>query len=160
MRIPKLTIYQTVLEALTLLLVIACIIGTLISYKALPDTIPTHFNAAGEIDGYNGRGSVFVMPVVSLLMYAQMTVFIFIPKVIENPNTLSQLDMRFKPLIARETISLLGECKLLCIVMFDYMQIYMLMCRSPVLGPVWLICCLMLADTIYRTIRLSKYKKY
>lgn len=39
-----------------------------ISYGYLPEQIPVHFNAAGEIDNYGGRITVFLAPLVILIM--------------------------------------------------------------------------------------------
>lgn len=53
------------------LLVLALMVaGSLILYPCLPDIIPTHWNAGGEIDGYSSRlVGVFLMPGITVLMY-------------------------------------------------------------------------------------------
>ena len=43
----------------------ACV---LILWHSLPEQIPIHYNAAGEIDGYGGRGSLLLMPIIGLVM--------------------------------------------------------------------------------------------
>jgi len=40
------------------------------AYQLLPESIAIHWNAQGTSDGYGGRGFVFLMPAVSLLMVA------------------------------------------------------------------------------------------
>jgi uncharacterized membrane protein len=37
-------------------------------YPLLPEKIPSHWNAVGEADGYSGRGSVFFIPIVFLVI--------------------------------------------------------------------------------------------
>lgn len=50
-----------------ILFVVTMLIGA-ISYSYLPEQIPIHFNAAGEIDNYGGRISIFLAPGVILAM--------------------------------------------------------------------------------------------
>ena len=38
-------------------------------WNAMPDQIATHFNAAGEIDGWNSKSTVIVLPIVGLVVY-------------------------------------------------------------------------------------------
>ena len=45
------------------------IIAGLLLWNQLPDQIPTHWNAAGEIDGYSGKAfAVFVLPLIMLAL--------------------------------------------------------------------------------------------
>lgn len=157
LRIPKLNIYQIVLVALTVLLVIACIVATLICLPSLPDKIPTHYGVGGNVDRYGGRASALSIPIINLLMFIMFGLFILSPKTLENPNTIKPLDPRFKPLIAKETLSMLIECGFLATLLFDYMQAFILTQHPLNLLGVWIIAGLLLAISIYRTVRLSKY---
>lgn len=49
------------------LFVVTMLVGA-ISYSYLPEQIPIHFNAAGEVDNYGGRISIFLAPGVILAM--------------------------------------------------------------------------------------------
>jgi uncharacterized membrane protein len=42
--------------------------ATLLVYRQLPDIIPSHWNAAGELDGHGPRGWLFTQPVVLVLV--------------------------------------------------------------------------------------------
>ncbi len=42
------------------LLVAAALVATLVSYPYLPDRVPTHWNARGEVDGYSARWTLFI----------------------------------------------------------------------------------------------------
>lgn len=42
--------------------------ATALVYRDLPDTIPVHWNAAGEVDGYGSRGTLFLQPLIMGLM--------------------------------------------------------------------------------------------
>lgn len=159
MKKPKLSSYQATVEILSLALVVATLAYILMSYSALPDRIAGHFNASGEITDYTGKGVIWLLFGIEALMYIVMTALIFIPGQAENPNMPWDMDERYKKNIAAETISLLGESKLMCLALFSYM------CRSIIsqkplsLVPVFALCVLITADIVWRTIRISKYKK-
>jgi uncharacterized membrane protein len=56
-------------------LVLAALIATLIAYPHLPETIPTHWNGHGQVDGYGSRSSIFFWPglmAVLLLVFAAL----------------------------------------------------------------------------------------
>lgn len=38
-------------------------------YQQLPDTIPTHFNLAGEADGFGAKMTIWMLPVVGIINY-------------------------------------------------------------------------------------------
>ena len=118
-----------------------------------------HFNASGEITDYTGKGVIWLLFGIEALMYIIMTALIFIPGQVENPNMPWDMDERYKENIAAETVSLLGETKLMCLAMFSYMCRSIISQKPMSLVPVFVLCVLITADIIWRTIRISKYKK-
>lgn len=159
MKKPKLGAYQSAVEILSLALVVATLAYILMSYSALPDRIAGHFNASGEITDYTGKGVIWLLFGIEALMYIIMTALIFIPGQVENPNMPWDMDARYKKNIAVETISLLGECKLMCLALFSYMCWNIVSQKPMSLVPIFALCVLITADIIWRTIRISKYKK-
>lgn len=159
MKKPRLGAYQSAVEILSLALVVATLAYILMSYSALPDRIAGHFNASGEITDYTGKGVIWLLFGIEALMYIIMTALIFIPGQAENPNMPWDMDERYKKNIAAETISLLGETKLMCLAMFSYMCRSIISQKPMSLVPVFALCVLITADIVWRTIRISKYKK-
>lgn len=159
MKKPKLGAYQSAVEILSLALVVATLAYILMSYSALPDRIAGHFNASGEVTDYTGKGVLWLLFGIEALMYIIMTALIFIPGQAENPNMPWDMDERYKKNIAAETISLLGETKLMCLAMFSYMCRSIISQKPMSLVPVFALCVLITADIVWRTIRISKYKK-
>ena len=43
-------------------------------YPSLPERIPTHWNAAGEIDGWSAKPMTFLMPAVMVVMLGILSV--------------------------------------------------------------------------------------
>jgi uncharacterized membrane protein len=76
------------------------LIGTwvlaILSFSHLPESIPTHFNGAGEADGFGEKTNIFVLPIIGMVLFIGMTMInknphIFnYPKAITNKNALSQ----------------------------------------------------------------------
>lgn len=159
MKKPKLGAYQSAVEILSLALVVATLAYILMSYSALPDRIAGHFNASGEITDYTGKGVIWLLFGIEALMYIVMTALIFIPGQAENPNMPWDMDERHKKNIAAETVSLLGESKLMCLALFSYMCRSIISQKPMSLVPVFALCVLITADIVWRTIRISKYKK-
>lgn len=159
MKKPKLGAYQSAVEILSLALVVATLAYILMSYSALPDRIAGHFNASGEITDYTGKGVIWLLFGIEALMYIVMTALIFIPGQAENPNMPWDMDERYKENIAAETVSLLGESKLMCLALFSYMCRSIISQKPMSLVPVFALCVLITADIVWRTIRISKYKK-
>jgi len=60
------------------LIAIALIAG-LVLYARLPDPMPSHWNAAGQIDGYMSKfWGIFLMPIITV---ALMAIFLVIPQI-------------------------------------------------------------------------------
>lgn len=60
----------TIISALIIVLTVAY---ALIRYTSLPETIPIHFNARGEADGFGARGMIFFSPAIALLFWVILT---------------------------------------------------------------------------------------
>lgn len=74
---PKLKIALTttdkVLEMLGWAGVLAIWVLTIANFQHLPDTIPVHYNFAGEPDRFGSKGSLFILPVVATVLYTGLT---------------------------------------------------------------------------------------
>lgn len=159
MKKPKLSAYQTAVEVLSILLMAATLVYALVTFPSLPAKIAGHFNAAGDITSYSGKGSIWLLFGIELIMYVMMTAFMCTPALTEKPNMPWDMDASYKRDIAAETISLLAECKLLCLAMFSYMIWSITQQRPLSLKVIVILCVLMLADVVFRLVNVSKYKK-
>lgn len=54
-------------------------------YNDLPDTIATHFNAAGEADGYGPRITLWLLPLIGLGLYIGLTLVNRYPRIFNYP---------------------------------------------------------------------------
>ena len=83
--IPKAKGFDRVVEILALAIVLTMIIVPIVLYSSLPERIPSHYNIAGEIDSYNSRSSVFILPVICLLVYLPITILQCFPHLYNFP---------------------------------------------------------------------------
>ena len=157
LRIPKLKTYHIILLSISVLLIIACLIATVICYPSLPDRIPMHFAADGSVDQYGGKGSAFLIPIISLVIFAILVFMLFVPRVLENPNTLRPLDVRFRPQVVQLSTRLMVEVAFLCVAFMTYIQTFTLI-QKP-LNPVgaWMIAAALVIDSLIHTIKLSTF---
>ncbi len=54
------------------------LMATVVAYPFLPETVPTHWNIQGEVDGWGSRNTLFVSAVFCPVCYAAMQ---FLPKI-------------------------------------------------------------------------------
>ena len=87
---PKLKIQLSpmdqVLELLGWGVLLALWIWTGTIYSSLPDTIPTHFNAAGEADGFGRKVSIVGLPLIATLLYIGLTLLNRVPHIFNFPT--------------------------------------------------------------------------
>lgn len=69
-----LTTADKIKEALGLVLLFAFWYFALHYYSQLPDVIPTHFNSNGEVDGYGGKWTLFLLSAITTIIYLGITV--------------------------------------------------------------------------------------
>ena len=91
---PKLKIQLTptdkVFELLGWGVLFALWVWTSTSYSNLPDIIPTHFNAAGEADGFGRKASIVGLPVIATLLYVGLTALNRFPHIFNFPTPITQ----------------------------------------------------------------------
>ena len=60
------------LEAIALVALMYGLILVLQSWSTLPPSIPTHFNAKGEVDGWGSKNMIWLLPAISVVMIPLM----------------------------------------------------------------------------------------
>ena len=116
---PKIKLLPTNADKLVDLLgwiVLLAIWGwTFSHFSSLPDTIPTHFNAAGEADGFGSKASIIGLPVIASLLFIGLTVLNRYPHIFNYPTAITQKNaLRLYTLATR----MLRYLKLVLVVVF------------------------------------------
>lgn len=63
---------EIMFNGLSIVLIIIMITYAFNAYHQLPDTIATHFNIKGEADGWGSKATIFMMPLISILIFIPM----------------------------------------------------------------------------------------
>jgi len=63
---------------------------TITNYIELPDIIPTHYNGAGEADGFGGKGNILTLPLVATILFIGLTVLNKFPHVFNYPTDITK----------------------------------------------------------------------
>ena len=110
----KRKIFVRVLLAAGLLALAGSALFLALSWRTMPDRIPTHFGAAGQIDGWGPKSTVLILPILGVLMFS---VFQFIAVLCSGMKKTSGV----RPMLAMETM-----CRLLALLtalVFAYMTV-------------------------------------
>jgi uncharacterized membrane protein len=63
---------------------------TITSYSNLPETIPTHYNGAGQADGFGGKATILTLPLIATILFIGLTVLNKFPHVFNYPTEITQ----------------------------------------------------------------------
>jgi uncharacterized membrane protein len=91
----------------------------LLYLKTLPDTIPVHFNASGQPDGYGSRSTLFLLPAIGAVMYLLMTIVEAYPHIYNFPVRITPENAPVQYRIATRLIRIL---KTVILVTFSFIS--------------------------------------
>ena len=116
------TRYQRIAGILAPVILLASIAIILILWRRLPEEIPTHYNAAGEIDGYGGRGTLLILPIVGLVTDLSFALVGRFPK---SWNTGKRVTVLNRARVYRLVRDLMADLRLAMALMFGGFGIYL-----------------------------------
>lgn len=103
------------IELLGWIAIMALWILTLINYSDLPETIPTHYNGAGEADDFGGRSTILSLPIIGTVIFALLTALNKFPHVFNYPVSITNENALKQYRIAARLIRYL---KLIIVIIF------------------------------------------
>lgn len=119
---PKLNIPLTnndkTLEIIALIGIILIWAICLYYYSSLPETIPIHFNAAGNPDGFGNKNTLWLLPSITTALYIALTAISKIPHTFNYPVKITPENA---PNQYRKAIQLLRIIKVVITIGFSYM---------------------------------------
>ena len=62
----------------------------LINYFDLPEIIPIHFNGAGKANGFGNKTHIFVLPIISTLLFIGLTILNKHPHIFNYPSQITK----------------------------------------------------------------------
>ncbi len=86
---PQIPLHLSLVDKILIGVGVAIIVATWVyigwMYHQLPDTVPTHYNFKGEVDGYGGKSTLIVLQVVATVLFVGLHVLNKFPHIFNYP---------------------------------------------------------------------------
>jgi uncharacterized membrane protein len=63
---------------------------TIVSYSKLPETIPTHYNGAGEVDRFGKKINILILPLLATFFFIGITLLNKFPHIFSYPKKINK----------------------------------------------------------------------
>ncbi len=112
--------YNIFVEIVCLILLIGVLIYLFLNWNSIPDKIPGHYNAMGEIDSIGSKGELLILPFIGWLMYLGLSVIENFPQIWNTGVTVTEEN---KERVYRILKNMISTIKLLMVAVFVYLTI-------------------------------------
>lgn len=116
---PESSLLEKIVQIICPLLLLFFVIQLFTVWGTLPQKIPSHFNAAGAVDGWDGKGSLLFLPILGAVFYVSLTVLERFPKIYNFPFNITEENAGCEYQIAREMLVFM---KAEILIVFAYIQ--------------------------------------
>ncbi len=124
-------IYKIVVNVLCVVCLVGFTAYLIAMWKDIPDQIPAHFNAAGEVDRMGGKSTILMLPILSWILFGMVSLIEMFP---QAWNTGVKVTEQNKNRVYKISRSMLLLAKLIVVIDFTFMAVYMAMGKAL---PVW-----------------------
>lgn len=152
----KNTLADTVMEYICRILLIGTLIYLIVRWNEIPDQIPVHYNAAGEIDGWGGKGMVWLFVVITWGLYLGIT---FVGRFPELWNTGVKITKTNKEKVYRLIKYLIGTSKLILITVFTLLIVFTTLVKPLPLWFAGIYLTILIADMAFWLVRIFMERK-
>lgn len=145
-----------ILDLLGWILLIGTLVYLILGWPSFPDQIPMHYNGAGEIDRWGGKGEIIFIEVMMWILYLGIGVVEKYPQIW---NTGVEVTAKNKEKVYRTLKYMLKTLKFLTALIFAYLIVNSLQ-SAPLPG--WFtpaVMILVFGDMAFWLIRLFRIKK-
>lgn len=122
-KLPVLSVKKTRLERLhdilSIVILAYSIVYLIMRWTGIPETIPIHFDARGNADGWGGRSFLFFLPLLSIFLYIGLSLLRKIPHKFNYPGPVTEQNAAR---LYKAAILLLSWIKLELMLLFGYLQ--------------------------------------
>lgn len=164
---PKIKIKQTridyVIEALGIFLLALLWFVAIWHYPDLPETIPVHYNLAGEADGFGEKKNIFLLPIIGTVQYVVISFLQEYPHLFNYWGKISPENAKKQYTNAVRTIACLKCAMILLFLVINYQTVRVAMGKTEGLGtwfsPVGIgLILLLVGYSLVQSYRLKKQK--
>lgn len=139
---PKIALEQTpadrILEGLAAAGLVVLLALPAVYYSDLPDTIPTHFNAAGEADDSGSKLTIWLLPLIGLGLYGALTLINRQPQIFNYPVRITPENAERQYQLATRLIRVLKAGIMWMFVYLSWLIINAALSGRAAIGPVFL----------------------
>lgn len=116
--------FERIADALAIAFAVIGFLLALSKYPGLPDQIPSHFNASGEVDGHSSKAVIFILPALSILISAGIIFLSGFPQYFNFPYRITEENAPFEYRKARALLRVVNifTCLMLLILTWDILQ--------------------------------------
>lgn len=149
--------FEAIMNCLCLLILVGTSVFLALIWRNVPETVPMHYNFAGEIDRWGGKSEMLILPVVMWFFYALLTGVERIPKAWNLD--LIQVTEENRERVYSTTRRCIVSLKFVIVCWFSYMTLQTAL--NPRL-PSWVLTAFLLVlfgdlgYWIWRTVKVSK----
>ena len=90
-------------------------------WGGLPDKIPGHYNATGEIDRWGSKSELIVLPIISWLLYMMMTAVEQFPQIWNTGGVTVTEENKYR--VTRILKNMIGTLKLVVVTVFTFISL-------------------------------------
>ena len=116
----KKTAWDWITETLSLALVFGTILYLIVMWKSIPDTIPAHYNAAGEVNRWGGKSELLMLPIIGGILYFFITLIQQYPQAWNTGVTVTEEN---RERVYRILRNLIGTTKLMMLLVFSSLTV-------------------------------------
>jgi len=142
-----------IINIICVIQIIGIIIYLLVAWGDIPDQIPGHFGASGEVTRWDNKGTLFIMPGIAVVIFIVMSVVERYPHLW---NTGVRITEENKFRIYRILKGLLDSIKLVIVTMFSFITIIQSFAREL---PMWflpVILCMIFIPIVFHIVLLIR----
>lgn len=96
---------EVVAEVLALAITLGGVAYSFAVWSTLPAQVPTHFDLSGRVDGYGSKDSFLFLPLISVALWAMLTVVARFPRLFNYPLRLKTAEVPGQFRLARWFLS-------------------------------------------------------
>lgn len=122
------TKFQKRTELLSVIALCFLLIYLVSNWSSIPARIPSHYDMNGVITAWSSKSSLLLLPVISLAIYALLTVVLFFPKTWNIPVKITDEN---RARVYAVTRSMLCVLKLLTMLLFISITVSLVKMREP-----------------------------
>lgn len=78
-----------IMEGLGFLALVLLLVLPIYFYPELPDRIPRHYDASGQVTAYGAKGMIWLMPIMGLITYAGLFFLNKVPHIFNYPTAIT-----------------------------------------------------------------------